>query len=99
MLCFSQGTAVHPGFLLHDSPREADLESGLYRKVFNLIMDIVTFFGGYEVCPFQYVMTTTTAAPRHAAPFIKLELAHEPEERLLFKRKLTPKKQPHQLQL
>lgn len=98
-LCSSQGMAVHPGFLLHDSPREADLASSLYRKVFNLIIDIVTFFGGYEVCPFQYIMTTTTAAPRHAAPFIKLELAHEPEERLLFKRKLIPKKQPQQLQL
>lgn len=47
----------HPGFLLHDSPREADLSAGIYRRIFTLIA------GEEENEAVQYVIATTEAPP------------------------------------
>jgi hypothetical protein len=52
----------HPGFLLHDSPREADLSSHIYRRLFTLIA------GGsneQENDAVQYIIATTEPPPAH----------------------------------
>jgi uncharacterized protein YydD (DUF2326 family) len=49
----------HPGFLLHDSPREADLSAAIYRRIFTLIA------GPPENEAVQYVIATTEAPPEH----------------------------------
>jgi hypothetical protein len=52
-----------PGFLLHDSPREADLSLRLYRRFIGLTATLQEHFGAAENCPFQYIITTTTPPP------------------------------------
>lgn len=97
MVCSSQGSSLHPGLLIHDSPREADLAPGLYSNIFYLIFKLVTFFNKNDLCPFQYIITTTTSAPEWATPFVKQRLASSPEIDYLFKRKLTSQIKPIQL--
>jgi hypothetical protein len=49
-----------PTFLVHDSPREADLSSSIYERFFTFAAKLE----GYGPEPlFQYIMTTTSAPP------------------------------------
>lgn len=52
----------HPGFLLHDSPREADLSSHIYRRIFNLIAGTEP---EQENQAIQYIIATTEPPPEH----------------------------------
>ena len=52
----------HPGFLLHDSPREADLSVHIYRRLFTLISGTD---GQPENESVQYIIATTEAPPEH----------------------------------
>lgn len=75
-----------PGFLLHDSPREADLGIRIYRSFIRFIASLQEHFGETDNCPFQYILTTTTAPPRELQNerFVKLKLnAIEPSGLLL----------------
>lgn len=99
MVCSSQGLSTHPGMLIHDSPREADLAPDLYSNIFNLLIKLVTYFGDNTTCPFQYIITTTTPAPDEAAPFIKPTFGKNSETNYLFGKKLTRQAQPEQLLL
>ena len=54
------GIGHHPGFLLHDSPRESDLEPSLYQSVFSLIAQLAERSPG----SFQSIITTTAAPPK-----------------------------------
>jgi hypothetical protein len=65
-----------PGFLLHDSPREADLGSRIYRNFIRFIASLQNHFGDNDNCPFQYILTTTTAPPVELQNelFVKLKL-------------------------
>ena len=77
-----------PGFLLHDSPREADLGIRIYRSFIRFIASLQEHFGETDNCPFQYILTTTTAPPRELQNerFVKLKLnAIEPSGLLLRK--------------
>ncbi len=56
--------ACMPGFLLHDSPREADLGLRIYKSFIRFVASLQEHFGGPTDCPFQYVLTTTTAPPK-----------------------------------
>lgn len=56
-------TAHLPGFLIHDSPREADLGIRLYRSFIRAVANLQELFGSQDFCPFQYVITTTTPPP------------------------------------
>lgn len=71
----------HPGFLLHDSPREADLSAAIYRRIFTLIA------GEAENEAVQYIIATTEAPPEHlrSEPWLVCEpLSSEtPEMRFL----------------
>ena len=65
-----------PGFLLHDSPREADLGLRIYRSFIRLVAALQDHFASPEQCPFQYIVTTTTPPPAklQTAQFVKLRL-------------------------
>jgi hypothetical protein len=53
-------TADLPAFLIHDSPREADLDGQLYERLFGLLRQ---WEESAETSCFQYIITTTTAPP------------------------------------
>lgn len=78
-----EGRAVTPEFLLHDSPREADLGLSLYHRLFQLSRRLEDF-GPKPL--FQYIVTTTTRPPKdfEGAPWLRLTLNGNPAtERLL----------------
>ncbi|MCG8014612.1 MAG: chromosome segregation protein SMC [Candidatus Thiodiazotropha sp. 'RUGA'] len=83
-LCLSiEGKTRVPTFLVHDSPREADLGLPLYDQVFYLARRLEEV-GGQPL--FQYVVTTTTRPPPELAkpPWLRLTLRGTPaSERLL----------------
>jgi hypothetical protein len=75
-----------PGFLLHDSPREADLGKRIYSTFIRFAASLQEHFGGPDKCPFQYILTTTTPPPSELQneQFVKLQLnAAEPSGLLL----------------
>ena len=83
-LCLSiEGATRAPAFLVHDSPREADLGLPLYHEVFHLARGLEEI-GGQPL--FQYVVTTTTRPPPELAkqPWLRLTLRGAPaRERFL----------------
>ncbi len=78
-----EGKTRHPGLLIHDSPREADLGGSIYAGLFDLAMKLE----GFGPAPlFQYIVTTTTEPPGEfrSLPWLRLSLRGAPaEERLL----------------
>lgn len=83
VMCMSmQGTTRLPAFLLHDSPREADLGLSVYHRLF----DVVNSLEGASTSAFQYIVTTTTQPPPafQQLPWLREELrGAPPNERLL----------------
>jgi hypothetical protein len=80
-----------PGFLLHDSPREADLGGRIYRSFIRLIASLQESFGRADNCPFQYILTTTTDPPKElqTEEFIKMPLDAAVTTSLLLRRNLA----------
>ncbi|SEC26863.1 hypothetical protein SAMN05519105_2256 [Rhodobacter sp. 24-YEA-8] len=80
----SEGKTDLPAFLLHDSPREADLDSALYAAIFTLAAE---WEFGSGVCSFQYIVTTTTAPPERLQgdEFVKLKMSSTPPNDRLFR--------------
>jgi len=79
ILCFDfaamslscRGYGQHPRFLLHDSPREADMGASLYGRFFDLIASQA------KVSPnFQHIITTTSQPPKEfqGMPSVRLKL-------------------------
>lgn len=62
LLASARQSAQHPGLLIHDSPREADLTASIYRRVFDIVKD--EEFNDAEA-PIQYIITTTEPPPDH----------------------------------
>lgn len=60
--CISEKSR-HPGILIHDSPREADLALSVYHSFINFAGSIQNCFADEMQCPFQYIVTTTTEPP------------------------------------
>lgn len=83
-LCLSIESATRvPPFLLHDSPREADLGLSIYHQLFRLARELEE-----HTCQplFQYIVTTTTRPPDDMTcePWLRLCLRGSPgPERLL----------------
>ena len=75
--------AILPAFLIHDSPREADLDGMLYARLFDLVARWETQQG--TPC-FQYIVTTTTAPPpdMQDEKFVKLQMSSTPATERLF---------------
>lgn len=63
LLMGAYGNARHPGLLIHDSPREADLGGVIYRQLLSIALGIANALRGDAEVPFQYIVTTTTAPP------------------------------------
>lgn len=82
----------HPGFLVHDCPREADMSERLYREFFLAVAEAGEQLRKAGLVPFQFIVTTTSAPPKAlgGAPHVVLELAPGTDEALLFKRQLVP---------
>ncbi len=70
ILCFDvaalvhsvEGRGHHPRFLLHDGPREADMDVELYQRLFLLAQELESAFGS-STPSFQYIITTTEPPP------------------------------------
>lgn len=82
----------HPGFLVHDCPREADMSERLYREFFLAAAEAAEQLGHDGAVPFQFIVTTTSPPPQELgkAPHLILELAPGADDALLFKRQLAP---------
>jgi hypothetical protein len=83
-LCLSVEGATHlPAFLVHDSPREADLGLSIYDELFRMIHELEKLT---ETAVFQYIVTTTTRPPDELSiePWLRLTLRGAPgSERLM----------------
>lgn len=79
----TEGKATLPPFLIHDSPREADLDAMLYGGLFEMIAKWEKDSG--SPC-FQYIVTTTTAPPPdlRGDDFVMLKMSSTPAEERLF---------------
>ncbi len=53
---------AHPRFLIHDGPREADMDAELHQRLFLLAAELETPFGDAPKS-FQYIVTTTEPPP------------------------------------
>lgn len=83
--------ACLPGFLLHDSPREADLGLRIYKAFIRLVVSLQEHFGSPDACPFQYILTTTTPPPDELQDdkFVRLRLNAAEPEGLLLRRNIA----------
>jgi hypothetical protein len=83
MLMSIEGHSMLPAFLLHDSPREADLGEAIYHRLFRLVR---SFERLGDDPPFQYIITTTSRPPNDFCqlPYLVAELqGSNARERLL----------------
>jgi hypothetical protein len=55
-----EGRGFHPRFLLHDGPREADMDASIYRNIFTVVYELEK---ACDSAPFQYIITTTEPPP------------------------------------
>ena len=80
------GLGHHPRLLMHDSPREADMEVQMYYPLFTVVADLERAFGD-EPPSFQYIVTTTTPPPPHltGSPYVRLELDARTDDGLLLR--------------
>jgi hypothetical protein len=82
----------HPGFLVHDCPREADMSERLYREFFLAAVEAAEQLGKDGAVPFQFIVTTTSAPPLELqrGGTVVLELKPGVDESLLFRKELIP---------
>ncbi|MDQ4421904.1 chromosome segregation protein SMC [Sphingobium sp. DEHP117] len=87
-LCLSvEGSTRVPAFLVHDSPREADLGLSIYDELFRLMRELEALT---ETTAFQYIVTTTTRPPDdlRCDPWLRLILRGAPGSARLMGRDL-----------
>jgi hypothetical protein len=83
MLCAVEGDSRAPAFLVHDSPREGDLDPRTYARIFEALFELGP---DADTAPFQYIVTTTTDPPAgRVRARVRLELGADKEEHRLFK--------------
>jgi len=79
-------TPKHPRFLLHDSPRESDLDKVIYHMIFHFIFQL------NKLVPnsFQYIITTTEHPPEEfqKAPYLQTELSSSKKEQKFYREDL-----------
>lgn len=83
-MCLSiEGATRIPSFLLHDSPREADLGLSIYGRLFDIAEELESV-GGTPL--FQYIVTTTTAPPTEfrEPPYLQLKVYGDPPAQRLL---------------
>jgi hypothetical protein len=88
VMCMSmEGETKLPAFLVHDSPREADLGLSVYHQLFSMVATLE----GQDSSSFQYIVTTTTQPPPEfqKKPWLRLELHGAPATERLLRCDLT----------
>lgn len=55
--------SFHPSFLMHDGPREADMDAWMYRRFFTFMRKLEEAYPADQEPAFQYIITTTEAPP------------------------------------
>lgn len=88
VMCVSiEGKAHVPAFLIHDSPREADLGLSIYHQLFEFVHDLEKV--GRQPL-FQYIITTTTRPPENLTkkPWLRETLRGAPAEERLMRQDL-----------
>jgi hypothetical protein len=85
-----EGTGFQPRFLIHDSPREADLARHIYWNFLGLMFDLERSSSDEKAPTFQYIVTTTTPPPptMRGKPPVQETLNASQEKGLLFGRVL-----------
>lgn len=81
LLDSSTAQSLHPGFLLHDSPREAEMSEAI---LWSLLGHVAS--SGSD--SFQYIVTTSTEPTEAFKPFERLRLSSDSEDGLLLLRRL-----------
>lgn len=85
------GIGQHPRFLMHDSPREGDMEGPLFRRLFEVVAELEDEFDDAYQMSFQYIVTTTTTPPielsREDGPYVCETLDARTEDGLLLKKR------------
>ena len=84
-----RGIGQHPRFLMHDSPRDGDVEASLFAKLFEIVRELEQEFEDPDTISFQYIVTTTTSPPDSAGikPFVVETLDARKEKGLLLKQR------------
>lgn len=82
MLCAVEGGCPSPAFLVHDSPREGDLDHHTYARIFRAISELGR---DEDMAPFQYVLTTTTEPPESVRDRVRLQIAADIDEQRLLR--------------
>lgn len=90
MLASPDTDGTHPGLLIHDSPRQADMSRVWYERLLNEAAAITEAEGGQDNAGFQYIVTTTTTPPDALEPYVRKRFASIPPEKLLFRKRLKP---------
>ncbi|MDH4207975.1 MAG: hypothetical protein OEV76_03790, partial [Anaerolineae bacterium] len=87
LLMSIEGRSGLPSFLIHDSPREADLGLSHYHQYFRLMSELERVAGEP---PFQYIVTTTTDPPEYhqTQPYLVAQLSGSDQEGRLLRRSL-----------
>ena len=82
-MCLSiEGRTHQPAFLVHDSPREADLGLSIFHRLFEVVREMEEVG---EMSLFQYIITTTTSPPSPLTedPWLAAVLGGRTTDRLL----------------
>lgn len=81
------GHGGSPGMLVHDGPREADMDGRIYERLFLYAKHLEDMAAAGNPASFQYIVTTTAPPPKEMqkAPYLLDPLldASKPEGRLL----------------
>lgn len=88
LLMGSLGAASHPGILIHDSPREADLGGHIYRRLLLSVAEVAGELAVDDTVPFQQIVTTTTPPPTTLKKKATTCLKLGGEDGQLFRRQL-----------
>lgn len=69
------GVGQHPRFLMHDSPREGEMQPPLFRRLFEIAIDLEQQFDEPNEVSFQYIITTASEIPaeigRDEFPYVR----------------------------
>ena len=86
-----RGVGQHPRFVVHDSPREGDMEPPLFARLFEVAHELEEEFTDPDSVSFQYIVTTTTSPPEHLSqdPYVILTLDGRKEKGLLLKKRFS----------
>lgn len=73
--------SLHPGFLLHDSPREAEMSEAVFWALLAVVRRD-------RHPPFQYIVTTSTGVQPNFEPFVRLTLNSKETDGYLFRERI-----------